>query len=367
MAVFLGITIPDFHFTNIDISRLSSSTSWVENNVVGTSLFLAYIVAALLLTTLIVWDLIHAFRSISRKTSLQQNHSATLRRTMVPACLASVSFAMLSFNMLSFLCGSYEVKSSEYGYRSIENLAMSSLLDASIRNEYLDHISQWMFNSTLFQDFAEMITMTPGRLVWTQEALLLTMLWQMAMTIEGDARRDPELRYGDLMLVVGSRRKIPHLWAYFALTQILPMSFTQNLFYVAMALHPMANPDQPVSMPNEYFQTLTTVAYGILLRSLSQHVGGAVPLSTILTTRLFLLIPPVAYQFLRPVIGSGWVAANQVQVTTEMSNTVLILWAVYFLKTESLSWTEANGNPAIRTLAWDSILGMLSYAVYSKS
>lgn len=41
-----------------------------------------------------------------------------------------------------------------------------------------------------------------------------------------------------LLAIEGRRRKIPHLWAYMALAQLVNLSFAQNLFYVALLLAP---------------------------------------------------------------------------------------------------------------------------------
>ena len=175
-------TLPGFRFTNHDVSRLSSTQQPTTHNLIGTILFLAYIVAALVLTALIVTDLWRAWRTSPHRTSQFEAADGVSKKVAIAAGFALVSFAMLSFNMLSFLLGSYEVRANDTGIGMLEGSSFNFLRSG----EFLSYINQWMLHSTLFQDFAEMITMDPGRLIWTQGALLLTLFWHRFMSINGE-------------------------------------------------------------------------------------------------------------------------------------------------------------------------------------
>ena len=177
-------TLPGFRFTNHDISRLSSTQQPANYNLVGTILFLAYIIAALVLTALIITDLWRAWRTFPHRTSQPKRRDAVSKKVAIAAGFALVSFVILSFNMVSFLLGSYEVRANDTGIGMLEG----SSFDFLRSGEFLSYVNQWMLHSTLFQDFAEMITMTPGRLVWTQGALLLTLYWHRFMSIKGEGR-----------------------------------------------------------------------------------------------------------------------------------------------------------------------------------
>ena len=51
------------------------------------------------------------------------------------------------------------------------------------------------------------------------------------------------LAWGMLLAIEGRRRKIPHLWAFMVLAQLVGLSFAQNLFFIAMLLTPVPLPN----------------------------------------------------------------------------------------------------------------------------
>ena len=166
----------------------------------------------------------------------------------------------------------------------------------------------------------------------------------------------------DIDHLLGSVYKINHLWAYLMLGQILPISFTQNLFSIALILHPLEDPKQSVDMPDEHVQDFIIVAYGLLLHVLGDYVGEAVPLSIILATRFFLLVPVLTYRVPISFVSHVRVAADRLGAAHGSSDTILLLWALYFSGGRWPSWDDANGNPAIRTLAYDLLLSVISGA-----
>jgi hypothetical protein len=44
------------------------------------------------------------------------------------------------------------------------------------------------------------------------------------------------------LAIEGRRRRIPRLWTFFALAQLVNLSYAQNLFYVAVLLTPVPLP-----------------------------------------------------------------------------------------------------------------------------
>ena len=174
-----------FRFAKEDVLKLSSTGQSTIHNLLGTFLFLGYIVAALFFTGLITSDLLFAFKRFSHQTSPKSDDGSTFQHVITLVCFASFSFAILSFNMISFLLGSYQAKCDGLNLCRPENVSWGALGDLKAWKTTFRHIKKWMLHSTLFQDFAEMITMTPGRVSWTQGTLLLTMVWHRSMAIEG--------------------------------------------------------------------------------------------------------------------------------------------------------------------------------------
>ncbi|KAF7510052.1 hypothetical protein GJ744_007156 [Endocarpon pusillum] len=142
-------------------------------NILGGTIFICYIGAALLLTALIVLNLYKtSLRSPPRST---WNH---VQQLSVFSVLAILSFATLSYHMLSFLITAY----------SNWAVARGLALPQGVLKNYLKrlHLWQWARTSTLFQDFATKICMeSNGNWWWTENTLMFSMAWNIYMAVEG--------------------------------------------------------------------------------------------------------------------------------------------------------------------------------------
>ena len=84
------------------------------------------------------------------------------------------------------------------------------------------------------------------------------------------------------------------------------------------------------------------------------------PLSIILGTRLLLLVPFITTQFRISSLEQTWVTTETIYRPYAFSEWVLASCGILYLSTGSFTWSEANSNPAMRTLAYDLILSILS-------
>lgn len=169
-------------------SKLSTASfDTPQTNFFGAAIFVSYICAALALTFSIVNDLLekHSHGSVHAKLNLR----------VVVAC---VSFTVLSYHMSSFLVASYTT------------WANNGVLKLDLWN--------WMIQSSLFSDFAHELISNEWATVWTTAALI----WTGAVNI--------------WLAVEGRRHKTKNLWQYFALGQILPISFAQSLFAINLSI-----------------------------------------------------------------------------------------------------------------------------------
>ncbi len=142
-------------------------------NVLGGVLFVCYVVAALLLTGLIVLNL---YKSSSRSPPPSNwNHVQQISTFSV---LAVLSFATLSYHMLSFLVTSYS------DWAVVRGLALPrDVLKDDLR--WL-HLWKWARTSSLFRDFATNIcTESNGNWWWTEHTLMFSMVWNIYMAFEG--------------------------------------------------------------------------------------------------------------------------------------------------------------------------------------
>lgn len=255
------------------------STQSVEDteNIVGATIFIAYILAALLFTTLILRNLYFAYKAIKASHRPLNRFELSLY-----AAQSAISFGFLSVNMLLVLIRSYQSWSLHH---DIPLPGFTSLMSG--RDLHLWH---WAKTSTLFQDFARDLCADVFQFWWTQSALLLSLLFSVFMAIEGKLLKEALPAF--LNMFSGSKRQIGNLLYYFILEQILPLSFTQNLFFVAVLLHPLDDRHAGTTLwtSSPFIMVSTSlVVFTYLLWTIQNSLEVSVPL--IFATRLLLFLP----------------------------------------------------------------------------
>lgn len=166
-------------------------------NIVGAIVFFFYILAALLLSGLLINNLITTWSRKSRQSfqtrqrigiknaSPVKNARTPGNKVAITATITGISFATLSFHMLNFLVQSYMRWSSA-------QISNGLMLDHSTGSTWEImrslQIWKWPKGSTLFKDFAVVISKDPRRLWWTQLVLLYTMAWNMLMSVVGECQ-----------------------------------------------------------------------------------------------------------------------------------------------------------------------------------
>ena len=175
------------------------------------------------------------------------------------------------------------------------------------------------------------------------------------------------------MIYTGSRRQIPHLWAFFCLAQILPISFAQNLFYVALLR--MDSQVLPKRIPVTRLNQLTALAaaYCGVLFLLTKASNSASLIPLVLLSRAFLFAPLL--------IASTADQSRSKKVTFSQSHDsslrapaiVLILLFPLIQISNNIyreqSWAAIRQalfeHPAISSLGCDMIISLISAAIWS--
>lgn len=162
---------------------------------------------------------------------------------------------------------------------------------------------------------------------------------------------------------IGQRRQIPRLWAFFALSQILPISFAQNLFYIALVRqHPQA---VHVDVHPAAIATLLLVLCNVLVVA-PQTAGTSSLMPLIVVARLLLLAPPTIVQK-----GSGTAKAalnRTLQLPIAVIALLLVGRQVYTAYgTHSIRdiGSALVSHPAVSALGFDFILSMVSFSVWT--
>ena len=212
----------------------TSALEAVEHPLIYSLIFFAYIIAALYLAIRITIRLISSYHAVSTThhgLAVNRLVEANTGKLRAMSFIAFLSFAALSFNMLSFLAGSFtnwaSLRGIDLPFSSWSDVDLGQLWAARYKlflisdadvSYVFSLLYAWLRESTLFLDFAREISGSEEGWWWSVAALSWSMGWCVFMTVEG------------------TRRGVAGLGEFFALSQVLPISFTQNLFLVGLVI-----------------------------------------------------------------------------------------------------------------------------------
>lgn len=84
---------------------------------------------------------------------------------------------------------------------------------------------RWLNDTPFYRDALEIISEKQRHFWWGQQASLGLTSWSTFLAVEG------------------RRRKISNLWVFLALSQLVNLSFAQNLFFITVLLTPVPLPE----------------------------------------------------------------------------------------------------------------------------
>ena len=325
-----------------------------QTNYLGATIFWLYILAALTFTAIILFRLlpnIEPSRHIPKDVAGQNT-----RRIWLFTSLAGLSFAILSWNMMNVLIQSFTL------WARVRNL---SLADAS-----LSLIWEWSVTSTLFRDFGNAIVQSSARYLWVEADLLATLCVCLFIGIEGQQTYVLAFRVMAIVLTshIGRHRKIPKLWAFICLGQILPISFTQNLFYIALLRQSQHSSEWRISRGSV---VLLSGVYCACLIVAPAAAGTEWLIPLILLARL-LLVAVQTMDWIRSDAGQTRVdSTSEARFTRDdlASHLSLLATLCGFAQASLALLEEAPANigralfshPAVSSLGCDFLLSAISY------
>lgn len=158
----------------------------------------------------------------------------------------------------------------------------------------------------------------------------------------------------------GPRHRIPRLWAFIALAEILPASYTQNLFYIALIRS--TGGGRVVTRDTRMLQVYVMIVYAFtVIMAGVARLAWLVPL--ILFARLLLLVPILAVTFggTRPVNDETVVKRDCSSIGSVVR---LAAIALVGLMLQNGGWTRFGpalfSHPAVSALGCDAVLSLLS-------
>ena len=302
-------------------------------NYLGATIFWLYNVFALVFTGL-------TLRTLYRLT---QTHKTKTRNTgpiWLFSGLALVSFATLSTNMLNVLIQSFNSWSVGRDPIQLANLPSA--------------IWQWSVTSSLFRDFGEAIVGDSARFFWVQSALLAT------------------LSVFNYMGTEGRQRGVPQLWSFFCLSQILPISFAQNLFYVALMLSPQ---NEGQLHFNKSRAVLASAVYCLCLACAQMYAGTDKLVLIILLARAVLMAPlflkagRFATNMTTEKVPIDRATGDELQRIVLKSSIIMTGMKGYQAMQEGFSPQSVASalfsHPAVASLGCDFILSAVSFAAWT--
>lgn len=303
-------------------------------NHLGALIFWAYIVAALASTGVVL--------STIRKSHLENN--GRLKIPPLLAILAVSSFATLSYYMLNVLILSYQQWTTRH------NIPLGALIGS---NRTPLHLWQWSITSSLFQDFGEAIVATKSRYLLSSSGLWSTLAVAVYMGIEG------------------RRHKVPNLWAFFALLEILPTSFAQTLFYIMLCTKPQSANSNVRLLSYWPLWYAVPLAYAYCLNAAPGYSGqGDLLIYTILVARLLLVLSSVL-----PLSSLNDDTPNTFKHAATLRLFVFTVAIQFFTQKSigdlgpldqmpSILLEAVNSHPAVQTLSYDLLHSLVAFGYW---
>ena len=171
---------------------------------------------------------------------------------------------------------------------------------------------------------------------------------------------------------------MPHLATYAIISQILPVSFGANLFFLALLMRPLPKPEANIWTPSPTLKYGPLVAYFALLTAAQFTIDTGYFMSMVIALRL-LLFCPLALATMLPKSFGHELPANDVReqnvtqliVVGLVSINLVCVQTMYTLASNGFSFIgmikAVNNDPAVSALGYDYILGSVSAIVWLRS
>ncbi|KAH7330595.1 hypothetical protein B0J17DRAFT_678732 [Rhizoctonia solani] len=267
------------------------------------------------------------------------------RSALVFGALMVSSLYHTWYYMIKFLQWSF------YDFESHQSDAESSLLD---------RVTQWLIGTDLFEQAWRRVCQGPLNWWWSEQLCILTVgVWTT------------------FLFVQGSQRRIPFVWAYMLLGQVVAISVASNLFFAAIVLYDdspserkskMKSPQRTALVPVGVYLPILLSHLTILLSPTVAHPDSKWFLPNLLTMHLLIVFPLLN-------LGSPTTHRSSLSLGTfyvTLAALALIPRAQTYLSLpyQDLSslarqlWATLYSHPAQASIGFDVVWTTASFAVY---
>lgn len=171
---------------------------------------------------------------------------------------------------------------------------------------------------------------------------------------------------------------MPHLVAYAIISQILPVSFAANLFFLALLMRPLPKPEVNIWTPVPVLKYGPLVAYFSLLTAAQFTIDTGYFMSIVVALRLLLFWPLALATMLPKSFGHELPAKDvrernlaQLIVIGLVSINLVCVQTMYALASNGFNFIgmikAVNNDPAVSALGYDYILGSVSAIIWLRS
>ncbi|KAH8658687.1 hypothetical protein BGZ60DRAFT_531372 [Tricladium varicosporioides] len=244
--------------------EVQAPVSLIPVAIVGSHVFLVVYLYVVVLRTI--------FRSyLALGPSSATRSCEPLRRGYVKifSVLVVVSLMVGTFFALNFSSLSYRVWAMEKGVSLPESVFGDKGALRGGEHPGRLHLVRWLNDVPFYRDILEITSEQARYLWWNQQVSLALVSWSMYLAIEG------------------RRRKIGNLWAFLALSQLVNLSFAQNLFFVAVLLTPVPLPPNFKDLTRESMPFVSTSYHRLVDNIVKTKPEAFLPHPALYITLLF--------------------------------------------------------------------------------
>ncbi|KAI0089775.1 hypothetical protein BDY19DRAFT_888870 [Irpex rosettiformis] len=318
-----------------------------RQELVALSIFISYFLIIISLFVLIG-------RSLWRKSEDPRITSEQRKKAMAFRILSGSSFGSTWYSMIAFLVWSFRDFEANH-YTDSSQYALDGLT----------RLTAWLMNSELFEQAWSTVCSGPMNWWWSEKLCLFTVgYWTVFLATEGRTH------------------KVPHLWAYMLLGQVVAISVAANLFYVALILFtvpaPIASKESPKERSRSTPWTLwLSVTASLITIFLSPYTTPATFLPNLLVMHTLIIVPLIF-----PLITSNSSKTPQRFNTWFLYGFVVMVSLVLHAGTTITAFASVqegqrtvgefarkametfNEHPAQKSICWDVVWTYVSLAAW---
>ena len=161
------------------------------------------------------------------------------------------------------------------------------------------------------------------------------------------------------------------MWAYAFISQILPVSFAQNLFFLAMLMKTQPKPGNNVWAPFPILQVIPLIEYSVLVAIAPYTVGTSYFMTVVASIRVLLFWPFLLATVLPRQLGT-YLHSQKIQENNMRIYQTIAILSIAIFCIQTLSTLMYNGfsfgavlaalnsDPSVSALGYDYILCLVS-------